>query len=149
MVEILEKSAGPERSREIAPQEKEASEVTSREGGEKTLVLAISDDNTPAAVPHDEELVIIESILEEDLRDLYLGLPAGRQMSFKKQGEIAALKIRGLLMAASVKVHEILEIIKKWLLMIPGVSHYFTEQEAKIKTDKILAMKKEGQEIEK
>lgn len=149
MAEILEKPAGPERSREIAPQEKEAPEVTSREGGEEAPVLSVSDDKIPAAIPHDEELMIIESILEEDLRDLYLGLPAGRQMFFKKQGEAAALKIRGLLMAASVKVHEIMEIIKKWLLLIPGVSHYFTEQEAKIKTDKILAMKKEGQEIEK
>jgi len=34
-------------------------------------------------------------------------------------------------------------LIKKWLLLIPGVNKYFLEQEAKIKADEIVKMKNE------
>ena len=41
-----------------------------------------------------------------------------------------------------VKVKEIVKLIIEWLKIIPGASRYFLEQEAKIKTDKILKLKK-------
>ena len=43
-------------------------------------------------------------------------------------------------MVSAAKVHskKILKAIVGWLKMIPGVNKFFLEQEAKIKTDKIL-----------
>jgi hypothetical protein len=35
-------------------------------------------------------------------------------------------------------VKKILALIRDWLKLIPGVNRFFLEQEAKIKTDKIL-----------
>ena len=61
---------------------------------------------------------------------------------FKLKGEQAASQIRELLKSAHIKVKKILRLILDWLRMLPGVNHFFLEQEAKIKTDKIIALKK-------
>jgi hypothetical protein len=43
--------------------------------------------------------------------------------------------------SAKFKVKAIVDLIKKWLAIIPGVNKFFLEQEAKIKTDQIIALK--------
>ena len=40
--------------------------------------------------------------------------------------------------AYKVKVRDVVHLIREWLLVIPGVNAFFLEQEAKIKTDRIL-----------
>lgn len=108
--------------------------------------------SAPAEQPipdRDEELVMIENILSENIAGLYRQLSAEKQKAFRKRGEEAAWKIKGILKQTRVKAHELLQLIKEWLKMLPGISHYFLEQEAKIKTDKVLQMKREGQEIER
>ncbi len=92
------------------------------------------------AVPHKSpSLVRIESVLEEDLVDFYKQLTPDKQAEFKKAGEETARKIDILLAQAKVQAQKILKLITQWLRLIPGVNKYFLEQEAKIKTDKILA----------
>ena len=61
----------------------------------------------------------------------------------------AGVKIKLTMQKTRVKASDIFELIKNWLKMIPRLSLYFLEQEAKIKTDKILGLKKDGQAIEK
>jgi hypothetical protein len=114
-----------------------------------TPVVPIGDEAAPVSVPQDEELAIIKSILSENLVDIYYQLPFEVRADFRKRGEEAANKIRKILMQAKVKAHEILEIILNWLKSLPRISRYFLEQEAKIKADKILKMKMDGQIIEK
>lgn len=97
----------------------------------------------------DEDLVMIENILSENISNIYNELSDAQKRVFRQKGEEAALKIKGLLKKARVAAHEILNIIKEWLQTLPRISHYFLEQESKIKTDKILQMKREGQEIER
>lgn len=80
----------------------------------------------------------IESILEEDLKELYLSLPAETRGAFKQKGEQVVSTIRTLVQEATVNVKKIFQLIKEWLSMIPGVNRFFLEQEAKIKSDKIL-----------
>ena len=55
-----------------------------------------------------------------------------------------------MLKAAKVQVDKVFDLIKNWLGLIPGVNKYFLRQESKIKTDKLLKLKKEkeGQMIE-
>ncbi|MFH1253381.1 MAG: hypothetical protein V1664_03570 [Candidatus Uhrbacteria bacterium] len=95
---------------------------------------------TPAVpvLPKDEIVQEIEELLSEDLTDLFLKMKPEDQEAFRLKGEETASKIRVLLSAAKVNVKKILFLICDWLKMIPGVNRFFLEQEAKIKTDKIL-----------
>lgn len=111
---------------------------------------AVPSAPPPAAPPdRDEALMMVEGILSENIGEIYRQLSEARQRAFRKKGEEAAIKIKGLLKQAKIIVHEVLALIREWLKMLPQISSYFLEQEAKIKTDKILEMKREGQKIEK
>ena len=89
----------------------------------------------------DEVTVRIEKILEDGLNDSFQRLSPIAKQEFKLKGERTALEIRELLKSAHVKVKKILRLILDWLRMLPGVNRFFLEQEAKIKTDKIMALK--------
>ncbi len=80
----------------------------------------------------------IEEILSEDIKDHYEAMSEKEQKKFKEKGEETALKIKEMIKQAKIAVYKIVGLIKKWLLIIPGVNKYFLEQETKIKTDKIL-----------
>ncbi len=82
----------------------------------------------------------IERILEEDLSELYFKLPEDKKLEFRQTGESTARQIDVLLSAASVKVKKIVELIRRWLSIIPGINKFFLEQEAKIKADHLLKM---------
>lgn len=84
----------------------------------------------------------IENILEEDLGDVYFSLTPQKQQEFKKAGEETAIKISILVQKTKVKAKKIISLIRDWLLLIPGVNKFFLEQEAKIKADKIIELKK-------
>lgn len=84
----------------------------------------------------------IENILEEKLGEIYQSMDSIRQKEFKEKGEEAAFKISILINQAKIKIREILKLIIEWLKLIPGINRFFLEQEAKIKTDKILRLKK-------
>jgi hypothetical protein len=85
----------------------------------------------------------IENILQEDLTDMYLAMPPEKQKAFKQKGEETTGKIRKLVSATKVNTKKVFGLIKDWLKMIPGVNKFFLEQEAKIKTDKILLVTEE------
>jgi len=86
----------------------------------------------------DEVVEEIENILSEDLTDLFLKMNPEQQEEFRAKGEETASKIRVILSSAKFGVKKILDLISDWLKLIPGVNKFFLEQEAKIKTDKIL-----------
>jgi len=85
----------------------------------------------------------VEQILEEDLREVYLKMGPEKQKEFKIKGEAVTFKISQLLQNTKVKVRQIFKLIIGWLSLIPGVNKHFLEQEAKIKTDKLLAARDE------
>jgi hypothetical protein len=95
----------------------------------------------PAPVK-DEVIIKIEKIMEEGLNDSYQRLSPVAQQEFKLKGEQTASQIRELLKGTHVKIKKILRLIFDWLRMLPGVNHFFLEQEAKIKTDRIISLKK-------
>ncbi len=88
------------------------------------------------------EVAEVEKILAEDLEDVYLQMSPERQKIFKAKGEEVAKKIVQILHGAKIKIQTILNLIREWLQLIPGVNKFFVEQEAKIKTDKILQKNK-------
>jgi len=83
----------------------------------------------------------VEEILANDLEKIYLKLPDDKKAEFKRVGEKIAKEINSLLSQAKVKIEKITSLIKKWLELIPGVNKFFLEQEAKIKTDKIIKLR--------
>ena len=97
----------------------------------------------PALPPpaKDEVVIKIEKILEEGLNDSFQRLSPVAKQEFKLKGEQTAIQIRDLLKNTHVKVKKILRLILDWLRMLPGINHFFLEQEAKIKTDKIIFLK--------
>jgi hypothetical protein len=94
----------------------------------------------PPALLKDPQLMKIENILSEGLDNLYRTMQPEEQKRFKEKGEETASKIQQLIKAVKIQTRKILELIKAWLRLIPRVNKFFLEQEAKIKTDKILAM---------
>ncbi len=96
---------------------------------------AVASAPAPVSDPMTEK---IESILAEDLTDLYLKMTPSQQLVFKQKGEETATRIRQLLGQAKVNAKKIFSLLREWLKLIPGVNRFFLEQEAKIKTDKLL-----------
>ncbi len=80
----------------------------------------------------------IEKIMEEGLKDMYLAMDESSRLRFKKAGEEAGQAINDLFIKGKSTARKVLDIIKKWLSLIPGINSFFLEQEAKIKTDKIM-----------
>ncbi|OGL74505.1 hypothetical protein A3E39_02940 [Candidatus Uhrbacteria bacterium RIFCSPHIGHO2_12_FULL_60_25] len=97
--------------------------------------------------PKDETIIEVEKVLEQGIGPFYSTLPAEAKALFRKKGEEAATEIAEMVRALNVKVKRVLELIYAWLKTIPGVNKFFLEQEAKIKTDRIVelveAMKEE------
>lgn len=119
----------------LAPVEKENPAVNQE---------AVRQVTVPAAVPvavvaKDKVLKEVEEILSADLGDIYANLPDAKKAIFRQKGEEVAQTIRAMFLSGRVKVHAILEAIRNWLRLIPGINKFFLEQEAKIKTDRVLA----------
>ncbi len=97
--------------------------------------------STQTSQKHKEREKKIEEVLADDLEEMYLKMSPEKRQEFKTRGEQTAKEINNLLNQTKVKVKRIIDLIKKWLSMLPGVNKFFLEQEAKIKTDKIMALK--------
>lgn len=83
----------------------------------------------------------IEEIMAEDLEDVYIGMSPAEQREFRQKGEETAKEINSLMDKAKFKIRKVVNLIKKWLSIIPGINQFFLEQEAKIKTDEIVKLK--------
>ncbi|MEK9151917.1 MAG: hypothetical protein AAB692_00970 [Patescibacteria group bacterium] len=94
----------------------------------------------PKVPPKDESLVKVEKILEENLKDVFFTMTPAVRKNFKAAGEKLAVELRGYVEKAKANAKKVLAMIRKWLLMIPRVSRYFLDQEAKIKTDKVMRL---------
>jgi len=96
----------------------------------------------PAVLPIQKSplLLEIESIMEENLREIYQNMPDELKLRFNSEGEKTAGEINNLMQSLKATTKKLIEVLKKWLLIIPGINKFFLEQEAKIKADKIMAI---------
>ena len=88
-----------------------------------------------------QRAVAIDVILSAGLNEIFLHLKAEEQQAFKKKGEETVTKINELLNKIKLKISTIINLIRDWLKLIPGVNKFFLEQEAKIKANQILKIK--------
>lgn len=114
--------------------------------GLKNKLRASKKKTAPIPLVRDELTRQVEYILEEGLTDVYGELTPTQKQEFKLKGEQTARQIRQLLKSARVKVKKIFQLILAWLKLMPGVNRFFLEQEAKIKADKIIALKEMSQD---
>lgn len=99
---------------------------------------------TPKIIPpQDAVLLKIEAILAEGMQEVYAGLSPEAKLPFKAKGEEVARTIQTMMQTAKVKARKVLKLIVEWLRMIPGVNKFFIEQEAAIKTQKIIHVAEE------
>ena len=147
--EVVQRKEDEAKKEAVAEQKPE---ITEKKQAEKKLQeaveqapLGVSTKSTDQTQKPTKDKVYqkVESILEEDLEDMYHQLPLEKQSEFKAKGEETTGKIQEMVKSTHVKARKIVHWIKSWLKMIPGVNKFFLEQEAKIKTDKILDLAEE------
>lgn len=105
-----------------------------------TIGTAPASPTPTRAASKSEEEIQVEKIMEEGLGALYASLPDDAKPKFKQKGEQAATEISVMVRTLSVKVKRVLELLRDWLLTIPNVNRFFLEQDAKIKTDRIVEL---------
>lgn len=88
-----------------------------------------------------QQIKAIEQTMASGLEEIYLNMPKSKQQEFKREGEKTAAKISQLLDQTKVNIKKIVNLIKRWLSIIPGVNNFFLEQEAKIKADQIFKIR--------
>lgn len=142
-----DKAPSPERSIE---QPKPTVEQSMDEGGSSAEVANPSSSIAPIDSVIEAELEIrrekIEQVMSAGLTEAYTNMDPTSRNKFKLAGEQTAREINRLLSESRVRVSTIINLIKNWLKLIPGVNKFFLEQEAKIKTDAILQLKKGGEQ---
>ena len=84
----------------------------------------------------------VESIMENDLVDIYKTMDPKTQQEFKDKGKEVATKLEIMIETVKIKARSVLELFRDWLGMIPGINKFFLDQEAKIKVDQIMAYSK-------
>ena len=89
-----------------------------------------------------QQIKEIKSILSEDISKIFFNLSETQKQKIRLEGEVVAKQISGLLNQLKVQAKKIADLIRCWLILIPGINKFFLEQEVKIKTDKLLNLKK-------
>lgn len=138
----------PRRSEQISSPEAKAERISATpEKAPETIksgeaATAAPRPVTPVILSYQEQRAqAIDAILAEGLNEVFLKMDASRQQEFKKRGEETVKKINSLLDKTKIKASKIIDLIRSWLKLIPGVNRFFLEQEAKIKADKIIRIK--------
>lgn len=137
-----------QRSERDAEKEKELEKLESPKSLVKKKTVVINTSRQISEViksdPSQQKTIqAVEDILADGLDKIYLEMSPQEQSQFKKKGEDTALKISLILSKVRISADKIVRLIKNWLKLIPRANRFFLEQEAKIKTDKILKIKKQ------
>jgi hypothetical protein len=123
----------PESKDEFLEKPLEQAPVTKVIEGQPTTAAAL-----PPAAPKDEITVEVEKILEDGLGEHFSKLKPEEQKIFKQKGEQTSKELAGMVRGLQVKMKRALQLVRDWLLCIPGINKFFLEQEAKIKVDRLV-----------
>ncbi|MDD5251517.1 MAG: hypothetical protein PHT12_02685 [Patescibacteria group bacterium] len=148
----------PEAQPAAAPPETQAEQLASPESGPRPEGTPAQERKQPvpvapmpqivlpdvapsaAAPAKDPQLMRVERVLEDGLLEAYLAMPAKERARFRAVGEETAAKINVLIEQSKATAKAVLKLIRDWLRMIPGVNRFFLEQEAKLKTDRVMLL---------
>lgn len=85
----------------------------------------------------------VEAVMADGLDSTYQSMTPEQQDKFRKKGEAVAKAIEDLTATLKLTARKVLQLLRSWLKLIPGINKFFLEQEAKLKTDEIMKL---GQE---
>ena len=145
----FERSPRPEQGQESAPQPEKRPEYAAEQAEKisaghsaqnQTLAVDALDSGQSLVDDSGLRLQRVETILAQDMDQVFLTMDANTQLIFKQRGEETAIKINNLFKKTKVKFNEVLNLIIEWLKIIPKVNKHYLEQEAKIKTDAIIKL---------
>ena len=133
-----------EKTKELEPTKKGAETSVESTINALKRKLRISKKQKQRTIPivRDAITIEVEHIMEEGLKEAFISLSPVERQEFKIKGEQTAIQIRQLLKKTHVRTKSILKLLFEWLKMLPGINRFFLEQEAKIKTEKILGLHK-------
>lgn len=101
------------------------------------------------AAVKDEVTIELEKILEDGLGEYVSSMPEEARTRFLYKGQETAQRLAFMVNGVKIQAKKVVELIRDWLLTIPGVNKFFLEQEAKIKTDRVLSFNEDFQEKKK
>ncbi len=111
---------------------------------------APAEEVAPVVAASDEVTLEVEKIMEDGLGDYVEAMPEEARQRFLAKGRDVSTQIAVMVRSFKVELRRTIDLIRDWLLTIPGVNRYFLEQEAKIKTDRIITLARARKEdIEK
>lgn len=116
-----------------------AAEITALEPPAEAQ-LAATPVAPAIAVPPDQIAQDVQKILEDNLEEAIVTMPEEAKQRFLQKGKEIGSIVADMVRRYKVEVKRVLSLLKDWLTTIPGVSRFFLEQEAKIKTDRILEL---------
>lgn len=97
-------------------------------------------DQQPEPAAKSEMRREIESILTQDLDELYVNLDEKQRQDFRSKGEETASQLERLIETAKITAKKVIHLLKEWLKLLPHLNAFFYEQVVKIKTDRIMAL---------
>ncbi len=103
----------------------------------RDVALAKAAPVVPPRPLKDPVYIEVEQVLSDGLLEYYRAMNPKVQQLFKSRGEELAQALTEMVQGAHVQISKVVELIRRWLLLIPGVSRFFLEQEAKIRADRI------------
>lgn len=94
----------------------------------------------------DPVVMEVEKILEDGLGDFVETMPEDARQRFLVKGKEVSIQIADMVRKFKVELRRTISLIRDWLMTIPGANRYFLEQEAKIKTDRIISLARQRKE---
>ncbi|MFA6098700.1 MAG: hypothetical protein WCV50_02915 [Patescibacteria group bacterium] len=132
----------PERKVEVKPEVQHESKPEAQPEAEASrrqyAPQPVQQPAVTTPIVKSEDFVHIETILSDHLDNIFLQMDPQQQMEFSRKGEETAGKLEVIIQQTKIKVKEILNLIRDWLRLVPGINKFFLEQEVKIKADRII-----------
>lgn len=95
-----------------------------------------------SAQKRDHVTVEVERILEAELGEYVDTLTPDEKDRFLRKGKEVSAVLADMVRNLRVHVKRALQLIRDWLMTLPGMNKFFLEQEAKIKTDRLLELER-------
>jgi hypothetical protein len=128
---------------EVALAEKKALALQEAEASVEEAAHTFLEESSSEAIPVDPLVQEIESMLAVDLDGAFKELPEAVKTRFLADGRMLAHRVFDA--RTHLEPNDVVKWIRAWLHQIPRVNKAFLAQDAKIKTDLLLARLREEQ----
>ncbi len=130
-------------SEQLTPSEAPEQRISGTVQALGKLGKTVQQTTTPQVIQKTPVRREIETILAAHITDMLQTMNPDQKLQFKLKAVETATLIEQLMAQAKATAKKIIHLIRDWLRLIPGVNEFYIEQEAKIKSDRILALQED------